>query len=162
MLLRGGFCVECFEPRHFRRKKVSGSLNGWEPTPITDVLGIGEEDFDDSSAVSPHLSAEADDTEMDIEVQKEDDIVDHASSRIKPLNHSALRGVLSDVTSFYNTCTDQVKFIVGSMSVKMKELVVHGAVQSGVLCIDIENSAADKVMSLTRDIVMQYQSPLIS
>ena len=158
MLLWGGFCVECFEPRHFRRKKVTGSLNGWEPTPITDVLGIGEEDFDDSSAASLYLSTEDDDTEMALEVQKEDALVDQTSSRIKPLNHSALRGVLSDVTSFYNNCTDQVKFIIGSMSIKMKELVVRGVEQSSVLCIDIQNSATDKVLSLTRDIVMQYQS----
>ena len=72
----GWFCVECFEPRHFRRKKVTGSLNGWEPAPIADALGIGEEDFDDSSAASQHLSAKDDDAEMATEVQKEDALVD--------------------------------------------------------------------------------------
>ena len=116
------------------------------------MLGIGEDDFDDSSAASLHLSAEEDDTEMATEVQKEDALVDQTSSRIKPLNHSALRGVLSDVTLFYNNCTDQVKFIIGSMSIKMKEFVVQGAEHSSVLCIVIQNSATDKVLFLTRDI----------
>ena len=84
--------------------------------------------------------------------------MDQTSSRIKPLNHSALRGVLSEVSSFYNNCSEQVKFIIGSMSIKMKELVIQGVKQSSVLSIDIQNSATDKVLSLTRDIVMQYQS----
>ena len=53
-------------------------------------------------------------------------LFDLTTATIWPLSKGALTAVISSVTSFYNDCKDDVKFVVRAMSIKMKLLVVEG------------------------------------
>ena len=47
-----------------------------------------------------------------------------SSSCVKPLSNASLQLVPVNVLSFKEKCTPEVKYLVGTMSIQMKELVV--------------------------------------
>lgn len=52
-------------------------------------------------------------------------LFDVTPTMIRPLSKVALTNVISIVTSFYNDGKDDIKFVVGAISIKMKTLVVE-------------------------------------
>ena len=97
-------------------------------------------------------------TPMEHPILTEHARVDLSSNRVRPLGITSLRDVLSHVSSYYTGCEDDVKFIVGAMAIKLKQLVLEGVKNLREMSIDAENATQELVMSVTKDIICQYQS----
>ena len=121
--VEGGFFEGDWQLCHMRRSKVAASLHGWQPVQSDlsgDHFGISEETADTPrGSLSQNSNQEGcDDGEMEVFP-----LVDLSSSRVQPLPNKNLRDFLSYVSLYYDNCKDEVKFVVGAMSVKLKHLV---------------------------------------
>ena len=87
---------------------------------------------------------------------------DLSSNKVRPLGITGLRDVLSHVSSYYTDCRDDVKFIVGVMTIKLKQLVFEGVKNISKMTIGAETATQESVMSVTKDIICQYQSAFTS
>ena len=95
-------------------------------------------------------------------IAKENALVDLSTNHVWPFSIKGLRDVLSNVSSYYMNCKDDVKYIIGSMAIKMKQLVVEGVKNLSEIFIKVQTASQECVMSITKDIILQCQSAFSS
>ena len=131
-----------------RRVRLQGSLVGWVPrsnSTVLDILGLGTENINVEVALNgePDAAVFGDESNVDgneynkqhdnedfrmdnneqLRIDHENTLVDLSTNKCKPLTPSVFQSVTSHMSSFYEVTQEEVKFIVGAMAIKMKDLV---------------------------------------
>ena len=144
-----GFKEDLFLPRHLRRDRVTGSLEGWSQpdssaSPLDDILDSHEEIFD-----TPFAADES--QEMDLEFvgasQKDgsgnpdlpDGYLPDRSTTVKPLGKADVQKVLSTAIAAYNGFGVEKKFQISALYVELEKLLINDSkasvVESGGRCL---------------------------
>ena len=155
--LKGGFSEDAHLPRHFRRKKVTTSLLGWQPPSgdvFEEVMGMAMEnveEYDETGATA--------DTPLPVAtVAREEALQDLSSNRVGPLSNGIVRGLFNDITSYYDRCPFDVKTLIGGMAIKLRDMVVCVVRTATTLPIDERQASEGQIQSLMQDVIRRYRS----
>ena len=135
-----GFDEELFLPRHLRRDRVSGSLEGWSPpelseSPLNDMLDSDEVIFDPPPAAAKEEKIDACLGNPDMP----EGYFPDRSTKVKPLPKTDVQRVLSTAIASYNGAGDEKKFEISSLVVQLEKLLTNDSnasvVESGGTCL---------------------------
>ena len=87
-------------------------------------------------------------------LQRKNGPVDLSTNKVWPLGIKGLRDVLSNISSYYTNCKNDVKFIIAAMATEMKQLVFEGVKNIREISIEAQTSSQECVMSITKDIII--------
>ena len=160
--IRGCFCANDFQVRHLRRTKVSGSIVGWtppNPTLSLNIFGHDESLCDDNDDETSNIIADESFGNTKAKSTSCNELIDLSQSNIRPLTQKSVTEVFSHITSFYSKCRDEVKFVVASMAIKMKALVLTKQFFLGhEEEFNAGEASSHQLHAWTKSIVKTYQS----
>ena len=161
-IARWFLCRGFYNEAHAMIQSDRISQRMWQPAQselTRNLLGVGEETSDDMVSRDTLLNAENFVLESPTErlILTEHALVDLSSNKVRPLGITSLHDVPSHVNSCYTGCRDDVKFIVGAMSIKSKHLVFEGVNNLSKMTIEAETATQESVMSVAKAIICQYQ-----
>jgi hypothetical protein len=160
---------------------VTTSLNGWSPnttSTVNNILGITFEDFDtnhvdDDNDDNDHnddndedrfvgLFESVDDipnNEFKISAESSDQsqLFDLSASHVSPISNTTLRDVFGHIVSFYDKSQYDVKYLIGGMAIKMKDIVCEGIKETNSMNIDLIQLLMTSITNLMKDVVQRYQ-----
>ena len=110
-----GFKAELFQPRHFMRDHVSGSLHGWEPLEdqVDNILGYEPESFtehnddnftDESLFLTQELEEKVTEDSADVMTEQiPPGYLPDNTVKVKPLRVKKIENIMRSVLGSYNT-----------------------------------------------------------
>jgi hypothetical protein len=85
-------------------------------------------------------------------------LFDLSSTRVSPISNSTLRDVFGHIVSFYDKSQSDIKYLIGGMAIKMKEIVCEGIKVPNSLNIDdVKQLSVSNINNLMKDVVQRYQ-----
>ena len=136
IFLKNGFDASDFESRHFRRKKVVGSLSGWVP-PSTDALhaitGYVQEDLpspdtDDGTLLAVPTAAAIAQPPMAPAMNNNNNKFQTFKSMktnagARPLGKDIISKMSANIIGKYSVCDSDTRFAISDALIKLEQLV---------------------------------------
>jgi hypothetical protein len=85
------------------------------------------------------------------------DSFDLSSSQVPPISNASLRDVFGHIVLFYDKSSSNIKYLIGELAIKMKEIVCEGIKLTNSINIDVKQSSMTYINSLMKDVVQRYQ-----
>jgi hypothetical protein len=137
-------------------------LNGWSPnttSTVINILGITFEDYDTNHVDDSNNNKDNDNdndkdrfdglfesvdnipnNEFKTSAELSDQLFDLSASRVSPISNTTLCNVFGHIVSFYDKSQYDVKYLIGGMATKMKEIVCGGIKATNSMNIDLTQS----------------------
>jgi hypothetical protein len=141
---------------------------------VNNILGITIEDFDtyhadaadeddcndDKEGLVGLFESVDDNPNNEFNIDESSDqsqLFDLSASRVSPISNSTLRDVFGHIVSFYDKSQSDVKYLIGGMAIKMKEIVCEGVKAANSMNIEPKQLAMTNITNLMKDVVQRYQ-----
>jgi len=134
----GKFVKEMFHERHFHRDECEGSVTGWFPPTQSEYensIGIYDKKFIENS-IRGNGEDEYDEIEVDVHnldektpdsfQEKPLGYIIEKEVKVKPLDNTRIREMLSKASVLYGSCDEETRFAISALAIRIEELSVHG------------------------------------